>query len=112
MNINTTVSIVLIVFLMAIVIVGGYFYARNKTLNDIRKDVYKLFLIAEHKPDVMDSGKKKMKWVLQQARYYLPGWLQPFISDAFLEKLIESWFRAVKDLLDDGKMNKSHTKEE
>lgn len=108
MIINTILTIVLIVATLLILGARLYFYIRDKTLSDIRADVYQLFLKAEHNPEFVESGKQKMKWVLSQARMLLPSWLQVFITDTFLEKVIEGWFRAVKDLLDDGKMNKSN----
>lgn len=107
MTINTIVTIVLIVIALAIIGAGMYFYLRDKSLDEIRADVYQLFLEAEHNPAFMESGKQKMKWVLSRARSLLPVWAQIFITDAFMENVIEGWFRAVKDLLDDGKMNKS-----
>lgn len=107
MTINTIVTIILIVIALMVIGVGIYFYLRDKSLNDIRADVYQLFLEAEHNPVVMESGKQKMKWVLSRARSLLPGWVQLFITDAFLEKIVEGWFQAVKDLLDDGKLNGS-----
>lgn len=112
MTVNTILTIALIVATLIMLGAGIYFYARNKTLSDIRADVYQLFLKAEHNPEFAKSGKQKMKWVLSRARMLLPTWLQVFITDAFLEKVIEGWFRAVKDLLDDGKINKSSVKEE
>ncbi len=48
-----------------------------------------------------------MKWVIQQARGLLPSWLQVVITDAALEKMLEKWFKGIKDLLDDGKINAS-----
>jgi len=53
------------------------------------------------------DNKTKFKYVVQQARGLLPTWAQLFISDSFLDFTIETWFRITKDLLDDGKMNKS-----
>lgn len=107
MTINTIVTIIFIVITLAILTAGLYFYVRDKSLSEIREDVYQLFLKAEHKPEFAESGKQRMKWVLSQARMLLPNWVQVFITDTFLEKVVEGWFRAVKDLLDDGKMNKS-----
>ena len=107
MTISTIMTIVVIAIGFAIIGVGIYFYLRDKTLSEVRADVYQLFLEAEHNPEFMESGKQKMKWVLSQARMLLPTWAQIFVTDAFLEKVIEGWFRAVKDLLDDGKINKS-----
>ena len=112
MTIETIVTILIIVFALAIIGGGIYFYLRDKTLNDIRADVYQLFLKAEHNPKFTESGKQKMKWVLSQARSLLPKWAQVLITDTFLEKIVEGWFKAIKDLLDDGKLNKSNTKEE
>lgn len=112
MTINTIVTIVLIVVALAVLGAGIYFYLRDKTLNDVRADVYQLFLEAEHNPAFMESGKQKMKWVLSQARMLLPNWAQIFITDAFLERVVEGWFKAIKDLLDDGKLNKSTEEED
>ena len=103
--INTIITILIIVF--AVVVLGGglYVYIRNKSLQEIREDVYKLFLKAEHTFTETGSGKQKMEWVISKARGLLPPWLQIFISEEFLYNVIEKWFQAVKDLLDDGKLN-------
>lgn len=111
MTINLFLTIVLIVVTLMILGAGLFFYLRDKSLDDVRAEVYQLFLQAEHNPEFSESGKQKMKWVLSQARLLLPAWMQVFITDAFLEKVVEGWFRAIKDLLDDGKMNKSTTEE-
>lgn len=107
MTIETIITIAVIVITLLVLGAGIYFYLRDKTLEEIRTDTYQLFLKAEHNPEFTKSGKQKMKWVLSQARMLLPKWAQVFITDAFLEKAIEGWFKAIKDLLDDGKMNKS-----
>jgi len=112
MTINTIVTIILIIVTLTAFGVLAYFYFRNKSLEDIRADVYQLFLEVEHNPNFTKKGKQKMKWVLSQARSLLPAWAQPLISDAFLEKVVDRWFKAIKDLLDDGKLNKSHEQEE
>lgn len=107
MTINTIITIVIIV--VALVALGcvAYFYLRNKSMQEIRADVYQLFLQAEHTYTETDAGKQKMKWVVSKARLLLPNWLQAFISGEFLCNAIQAWFDAVKDLLDDGKYNKS-----
>lgn len=112
MTINTILTIIVIVFAVAVLAGGLYLYLRDKTLGEIRADVYQLFLKAEHNPEFTKQGKQKMKWVLQQARGLLPGWAQVFVTDTFLEKVVQAWFDAVKDLLDDGKLNKTNTKGE
>lgn len=107
MSINVAILIGLAMF--AIMIIGGglYFYIRSKTLNEIRADVYQLFLLVENDPNFSKQGKYKMKWVLQQARRLLPSWAHVFVTDSVLEKVVQVWFDAVKDLLDDGKLNNS-----
>ena len=112
MTINTILTIALIVAAVVVIAAGVYFYCRDKSLAEIRADVYQLFLKAEHNPEFMESGKQKMKWVLSMARSLLPAWVRAFITDEFLEKIVQGWFDAVKDLLDDGKLNFSADKED
>jgi hypothetical protein len=76
-------------------------------MDGIRDDVYQLFLTAEHKYNESEAGKEKMKWVIQEAKKLLPGWIQVMISDDDVEKIIQLWFNGIKDLLDDGKVNGS-----
>ena len=107
MTLDTIVIMLLIATTIVIIITEMIFYLRDKTLNEIREDVYRLFLYAEHDPRFTDAPKERMVWVLRQARIMLPGWAQLLIPESFLEKVVEGWFRAIKDLLDDGKLNKS-----
>lgn len=107
MTINTIITIVVIVATLIGLGITTYLYMKHKTLNEIRADVYQLFLKAEHTYKESGQGKQKLKWVVSRARSLLPDWLQMFITDAALEKIIDLWFKAVKDLLDDGKYNKS-----
>ena len=101
------VLVIIAVLIVASVIWMGYAYLKNRTLDEIRGDVYQLVLKAEHTYRLSSSGKQKMKWVVSQARKLLPGWMQLIISDEMLQKIIQVWFDEVKDLLDDGKMNGS-----
>lgn len=82
-------------------------YVRAVGLDRFREDVYKLFLEAEHAYWETGSGKLKMEYVVQKARSRLPAWLKFFLTDKILEEIIQSWFDMVKDLLDDGKINRS-----
>ena len=103
-------NIVLFLIIAVGILVFGsalYAYIRNKTLEEIREDVYKLFLEAEHMYTASGSGKQKMKWVVSMARMMLPDWAKVLITDDLLYSVIEGWFTAVKDLLDDGKYNHS-----
>ena len=102
------VLVVVAVSLVAMMVV----YLKNRTLDDIRNDVYQLILRAEHMYEESGMGKQKMKWVVSQARKLLPEWKQMLISVETLEKIIQAWFDGIKDLLDDGKMNGSETDED
>ena len=93
--------------LVVLTIVMTYQYLKLKGLEGIRKNVYQFILRAEHAYKTSGQGKQKLKWVVQQARGLLPKWLQLFVSEASLEKIVDAWFLGVKDLLDDGKVNKS-----
>lgn len=97
--------VVTIVVVMAVVMLLNYL--KNKNVSKIRADVYQLILKAEHLFKESKSGQQKLKWVVQQARGLLPKWVQGFISEECLMSIIDTWFRGVKDLLDDGKMNGS-----
>lgn len=91
----------------AIVLLGvgvvAYFYFKNKSINDIREDVYDLFLKAEHKFRESKSGQQKMDWVIEKAHDLLPKWAQVVVTEELLRNVLEMWFRAIKNLLDDGK---------
>ena len=95
---STSTIMVIILAVLTALVVGTFLwvYIRDKTI------AFK----------ESGSGKQKMKYVVSQARKLLPSWLQYFVTDEFLESVIEKWFQAVKDLLDDGKLNGSEEEEE
>lgn len=101
------VLIVALAILLIFTIVIAVQYLKEKGLDGIRTDVYQLILKAEHMFNESGQGKQKLKWVVQQARGLLPKWLQFFITEEALLKIIDNWFAGVKDLLDDGKVNNS-----
>lgn len=70
-------------------------------------DVYQLILKAEHIYNESGQGKQKLKYVVSQARGLLPKWLQIFVTEEAMMKVIDKWFEGVKDLLDDGRVNGS-----
>lgn len=84
-----------------------YTYFRNKALEDVRKDVYQLFLYAEKRFTESGHGKQKMDMVIRMTRDLLPAWAKFFITEDLLRRVVQKWFDAVKDLLDDGKYNRS-----
>lgn len=101
------VLMLVVIVLLAVTIYIGFQYAKEKQLDGLREKVYELILRAEHAFDESGEGKMKLKWVVQQARGLLPGWLKIFVSEDMLTSLINGWFLSVKDLLDDGKVNGS-----
>lgn len=103
-----TLFVILTVLFVALFVISMVAYFKERTLDQIRKDVYDLFLKAEHKYKESGQGKQKMKWVIGRARLLLPVWLQVIMTEEMFEKLIQIWFDGVKDLLDDGKMNSSN----
>lgn len=103
-----TLFVILTVLFVALFVISMVAYFKERTLDEIRKDVYNLFLKAEHKYKESGQGKQKMKWVIGRARLLLPVWLKVIMTEDMFEKLIQIWFDGVKDLLDDGKMNNSN----
>ena len=104
------VLILVIAVLAVLTVVIAYQYAKMKGLNDIRENVYQLILRAEHLYTESGQGEQKLKFVVHQARGLLPGWLQLFITEDMMVKIVNEWFIGVKDLLDDGKINGSQAK--
>lgn len=103
--------LIFLLILMVITLILLLNYLKNRTLEGMREDVYHLFLKAEHTYAYDSAGKQKLTYVVSKARSLLPTWLQLFITDTMLMQLVDKWFVAVKDLLDDGKVNGSTKKE-
>ena len=97
-QIPVPVVAILVVILAVSVLYLVYKYAKLKGLEGIRKEVYKLFLKAEHKFIESSQGQQKLKWVVQQARGLLPSWLQIILTEEALMKIIDAWFKGIKDL--------------
>ncbi len=106
-SVPTWVLFLVIAIILVLAIAMLVNYLKNKNLSNIRTDVYQLILKAEHSFNESKAGQQKLKWVVQQARGLLPKWVQTLMSEEALMKLVDTWFRGVKDLLDDGKMNGS-----
>lgn len=101
------VLLVAVLILLVVTLIITFQYAKHKGLEGIREQVYQLILKAEHMYKESGTGQQKLKWVVQQARGLLPKWLQVFVTEEAMIKIIEKWFRGVKDLLDDGKVNQT-----
>ena len=102
-----TLFVILTAIFVVLFAVSVVAYCKERTLDEIRKDVYKLFLKAEHEYKESGQGEQKMKWVIGRARLLLPDWLQLIVTEDMLKRLIQIWFDGIKDLLDDGKINNS-----
>ncbi len=100
-----------LILVLVVIVIGAIVmlvnYLKDKNLEKIRVDVYKLFLKAEHNFKESKAGQQKLKWVVQQARGLLPKWVQSIVSEATMMQIVNEWFKGIKDLLDDGKMNGS-----
>ena len=107
MELLVILKIIATILLAVLVGLVFYRYIRDCTLDDIRAGVYQLFLEAEHTYLRTGAGMQKMEYVIQRARSMLPGWAQVFITEEVLRNVIQLWFDGIKDLLDDGKINKS-----
>lgn len=106
------ILLIVLIVLLVVTIVISIQYMKQKGLDGIRNDVYELILKAEHMYEESGTGKQKFAWVIQQARGLLPKWLQVFISEDTLKRIIQSWFVGIKDLLDDGKINGSQEQQD
>ena len=78
--------VLFLIIAIGILVFGSalYAYIRNKTLEEIREEVYKLFLEAEHMYKESGTGKQKMKWVVSMARMLLPDWAQVLDHGGFI----------------------------
>ncbi len=103
MNTYLTIAIIVAIILLAYMLIK-----LNKT---IRKKAYKLFLIAEHN-FLSGEGEEKLNYVVSNIYQYLPSIIKLFISESTLKVIIQKMFDEIKDLLDDGKINKSNEREE
>lgn len=106
-SIPLPIILIVIAVILASIVAIVLSYLKQKNLNDIRKDVYKFILDAEHEFKEHKENEQKLSYVIQKARSLLPGWLQFFLTEERMKQIIDTWFKEVKDLLDDGKVNGS-----
>lgn len=105
------VLIAVAILLIGLTVVLIYHCLKLKGLDGIRMDVYQLILKAEHMYKESGTGQQKLKYVVQQARDLLPKWLYHIITEEAMMAIVNEWFKGVKDLLDDGKVNGSQKEE-
>lgn len=97
-----TITHGILIGLLAFCILVLYLFVKFNTT--VRGDIYKWFIKAEHK---FSTGSEKMEYVLDNTYEYVPAILKMFISRETYEKILQYLFNCIKDLLDDGKVNKS-----
>ena len=83
-----------------------YKYFQYIGLEKVRKQVYHLFITAEHEFQ-HGENTEKFEYVIQWARIAIPTPFNLFITESLLRKVVQAWFDICKDLLDDGRMNGS-----
>lgn len=105
----TTAQIIVTVVIVLLALGLVVMYMTSHTLEDIRGDVYQVFLKVEHKYLKSGSGQKKLDETVDTAYSMLPAWARFIFTKERLRKIIDAWFGKIKDLLDDGKVNQSTT---
>lgn len=53
------------------------------------------------------TGEIKYTYVVKRVKAFIPNKLVPFISDKIIDQFIDDGLYIIKDMLDDGKLNKS-----
>jgi len=106
LSVPAPILVVLLIMLICVTVYIGYQNAKMRGFDGIRAQAYQYMLKAE-RIYISGEGRKKLKYVVSKARGLLPGWMQFFITDEALMKIVDIWFGEVKDLLDDGKVNDS-----
>lgn len=103
MNIYIVTAMIIVAILLLV-------YILLKVNEKIRIKAYEFFLKAEHEY-VSGAGENKMNYVIDNIYNYLPTIVTLFISKDTLRVIVQKMFNEIKDLLDDGKRNKSTKKD-
>ncbi len=97
---------------IGVVVVLVFVYLRNKSISDIRKDLYEVFLKLEHSITGTKVGQERLNEAVTAAYEMLPKWVRFFVSKERLRKTVDKWFNEIKDLLDDGKIGNNVEEDE
>lgn len=87
----------------ALVIYMAYLAITNQW-EKIRHFAYKLMLLSE-RTFRDEDGKIKFDFVVRIVYKNLPVWMRIFIKEEDISNLIQKWYDAAKDFLEDGKVN-------
>lgn len=108
---NFTAAIIFIVVVVAIAIFLVIKLIQKIGVEKVRQVVYQGFVEAENQFKYGENSEK-FEYVVNLAKSAIPTPFNLFITEATLKKVIQLWFDLCKDLLDDGKLNKTSTEEE
>ena len=103
MNPSQIILLIMGVIIAVIVLIK---WVRTTGLENIRGQVYQLFLKAEHEFQYGDNTAK-FEYVIAAAKELIPMPFSLFITESLLRTVVQAWFDLIKDLLDDGKLNTS-----
>lgn len=103
---NNVISIIFLALGFSLVVFLFIKQMRRMGLEEIRDIVYQGFIVAENEFKYGDN-KEKFEYVVKLARDSVPSVFKLFITEKVLRDVIQAWFDLCKDLLDDGKLNKS-----
>lgn len=103
---NKSIAIAFIVVVVALALILLAKIMQHIGLEKVRAYVYKLFVEAEHEFAYGDN-QEKFDYVINLTRDFIPMPFSLFITESLLRKVVQAWFDLCKDLLDDGKLNKS-----
>lgn len=106
---NAVLIAMAIVALAALGYIAYLIYKRK--WDDLRVLAHLLFIKAEKKFIGTKRGQERFRWVANQIYDKTPPWFKLFVSRETMEKYLELWFRVLwtemKDILDNGKRDKS-----
>ena len=81
---------------VGVVVVLLVVYLRNKSISDIRKDLYEVFLKLEHSITGTKAGQERLDEAVTAAYEMLPKWVRLFVSKDRLRKTVDKWFKEIK----------------
>ena len=103
---NPVLAIIFLILVVAVVVFLAVKAIQNIGLEKVRKVVYDGFIKAEHE-FLQGENQEKFDYVVDLAKRSIPMPFSLFITDKLLRQVIQLWFDLIKDLLDDGKLNKT-----
>ena len=105
---NKPIAMVFICIIAAVLIYAAVKLIQSVGMEKVRATVYKAFVYAENNFKQGDNDTK-FEYVVNIAKSAIPSPFNFFITENLLRDVIQLWFDLCKDLLDDGRMNKSAT---